>query len=97
MTEEEQREIDEAYGYLRIWSPQLRLDHMDFEIVLANPEELNAKLGMCKVAPAHHRQKRRIPGPGQSNTTQKGAGIRESVNRQKNGRRGPVCFFSPFS
>ena len=65
MTEEEQKEIDEAYGYLRYWSPQLRLDHIDFEIILANPEELNAKLGMCKVAPAHHRQKLELRHPSE--------------------------------
>lgn len=72
MTEEEQKEIDEAYGYLRYWSPQLRLDHIDFEIVFANPEESRGYLAVCKVACGRHRQKIELRHPSERTERDKG-------------------------
>ena len=60
MTEREElerRELFEAQQYLAYWQRELRLDHIDFEIMLGNTGEMDDKLGNCKVAPSRHRQK----------------------------------------
>jgi hypothetical protein len=57
MTEKEQNELNEAGKHLAYWQRELRLDHIDFEIMLHNVGESDDNLGNCKVAPSHHRQK----------------------------------------
>jgi len=56
-TEAEDRELSEAREYLTYWQRELRLDHIDFEIVLKPPEENKGTLGDCKYAPGRHQQK----------------------------------------
>jgi hypothetical protein len=57
MTQLEDKELQQAKEYLSYWQPQLRLDHIDFDIVISNAEEMGNKLGNCKVCPIRHRQK----------------------------------------
>ena len=64
MTDEDQ-EILFAQEYLAYWKPQLRLDHIDFEIVFMNPEEDRDHLAVCKIAPSRHQQKIEIRHPSQ--------------------------------
>ena len=61
----ERRELVEAKGYLDYWKPQLRLDHMDFELVLMMPEENNNQYAQCKQNPTYHRQKIALRHPSQ--------------------------------
>lgn len=63
MTPEEEQELKQAEEYLAYWKPQLRLDHVDFEIVFSNPEESNGHLATCKIAWGRHRQKIEIRHP----------------------------------
>ena len=65
MTDIEERELQQAQDYLDYWRPQLRLDHIDFEIVFHNPEENGDYLATCKVAPSRHQQKIEIRHPSQ--------------------------------
>jgi hypothetical protein len=65
MKEAEDKELQQAKEYLAYWQPQLRLDHIDFEIVFMNPEEDRDRLAMCKVAPSKHQQKIEIRHPSQ--------------------------------
>jgi hypothetical protein len=53
----EDQELAAARGHLEYWQRELRLDHIDFEIMLYNPGESDDQLGTCKVAPSKHRQK----------------------------------------
>jgi hypothetical protein len=62
---DEETELQQAQEYLAYWRPQLRLDHIDFEIVFANPEEDNNHLAVCKIAPSKHQQKIEIRHPSQ--------------------------------
>lgn len=73
MTDAEIAELNQAYEYLAYWQPQLRLDHIDFEIVLYSPEEHNGHLATCKVAPARHRQKIELRHP--SDRTERDRGV----------------------
>lgn len=63
MTESEQGELNQAQEYVSYWKSQLRLDHIDFEIVLYSPEENNGNLATCKISFPRHRQKIRIMHP----------------------------------
>lgn len=63
MIQSERNELDQAYDHLAYWQRQLRLDHIDFEIVLYAPEENNGHLAACKVAPGLHRQNIEIRHP----------------------------------
>ncbi len=65
MTDLEQQELAQANDYLAYWKPQLRLDHLDFEIVFSAPEELSDNLARCKVAPSLHRQKIELRHPSE--------------------------------
>lgn len=65
MTELEESELAEAYEYIRYWRSQLRLDHIDFEVVLMNAEEDRDQLAVCKIAPSRHQQKIEIRHPSQ--------------------------------
>ena len=65
MTPEEQQELAKAYDYLSYWRSQLRLDHIDFEVVFMNPEEDNHHLAVCKIATSRHQQKIEIRHPSQ--------------------------------
>jgi len=65
MTELEDQELQQAKEYLSYWQSQLRLDHIDFEIVFANPEEDNNHLAVCKIAFGKHQQKIEIRHPSQ--------------------------------
>ena len=62
MIEVEEQELEQAYDYLRYWKPQLRLDHVDFEIDILRKEE-NGHLAQCCVAFGRHRQKIHIRHP----------------------------------
>jgi hypothetical protein len=53
----EDAELDEAKRHLAYWQRELRLDHIDFEIVFSNPEESSGHLAVCKIAFGRHRQK----------------------------------------
>lgn len=63
MTVSEQEELRQAYEHLAYWKPQLRLDHIDFEVVLYAPEENRDNLAVCKIAFGRHRQKIEIRHP----------------------------------
>lgn len=63
MIEAEANELRQAYEYLTYWQKQLRLDHIDVEIVLYSPEENNGNLATCKIAFSRHRQKIEIRHP----------------------------------
>lgn len=63
MTESEREELRQAYEYVTYWQRQLRLDHVDFEVVLSAPEENSGHLAQCKVAFGRHRQKFQIMHP----------------------------------
>jgi len=65
MTPEETQELLKANEYLAYWKPQLRLDHVDFEIVFCQPEESGNNLARCKVAFCHHQQKIEIRHPSE--------------------------------
>lgn len=52
-----EHELSLAREHLAYWQRQLRLDHIDFQIVIQNVEESGDSLGTCKVAPSRHRQK----------------------------------------
>lgn len=62
MTDEYQ-ELLFAKEYLAYWRPQLRLDHIDFEIFVMPAEENSDRLANCKIAPLRHRQKIGIRHP----------------------------------
>jgi hypothetical protein len=57
MNDSEQTELNQAAEYLAYWQSQLRLDHIDFEIVIDNIEEMRETMANCKLAPSRHRQK----------------------------------------
>lgn len=61
-TFEEQEELKQANEYVVYWKPQLRLNHIDFEVDMLRKEE-NSSLAQCCVAFAHHRQKLHIRHP----------------------------------
>jgi hypothetical protein len=65
MTPQEEWELAHAKDCLVYWQRQLRLDHIDFEIVFANPEEDNGHLAVCKIAFRRHQQKIEIRHPSQ--------------------------------
>jgi hypothetical protein len=65
MTEAEEHELQQAQEYLAYWQPQLRLDHIDFEIVFMNPEEDRDHLAVSKIAFGKHHQKIEIRHPSQ--------------------------------
>lgn len=65
MTPVEENELTNAQSYLDYWRPQLRLDHIDFEIVLENAEEAGDYLANCKIAFGHHRQKIKLRHPNE--------------------------------
>ena len=52
----EQQEIEKANEYVSYWQEQLRLDHVDIEVILMRKEE-NDNLAQCTVAFGRHRQK----------------------------------------
>jgi hypothetical protein len=63
MTDAEKQELNQAAEYLSYWKPQLRLDHIDFELFILPPEENKGHLADCKVAPGRHRQKIGLRNP----------------------------------
>lgn len=63
MTEAEQNELNEAVEHLSYWKHQLRLDHVDFDIVFSNPDESSGHLAVCKIAYGRHRQKIELRNP----------------------------------
>lgn len=72
MTPEELGEHVKAQEHLDYWQRQLRLDHVDFEIVFSNPEELNGNLATCKIAYGRHRQKIELRHPSERTERDKG-------------------------
>lgn len=62
MTESEDAELQKANEYLSYWKPQLRLDHIDFELDMLRREESN-ELARCCSAFGRHRQKIHIRHP----------------------------------
>jgi len=71
MTDIEEKELALAKEYLAYWKPQLRLDHMDFELFLMPPGENGDRLANCNFAPARHRQKIRLRHPTQTSERDK--------------------------
>jgi len=65
MTDAEQNELNEAGKHLVYWQRELRLDHVDFEIVFSNPEESTGHLAVCKIAYGRHRQKIELRHPSE--------------------------------
>lgn len=65
MTELEEQALHQAYEYLSLWQRELRLDHIDVEIVFNSPEESNGHLGTCKIAYGRHRQKIELRHPSE--------------------------------
>ena len=65
MATAEEGELSEAKDYVGYWQRELRLDHMDFEVMLGNVEEMGDKLGNCKMSPSRHRQKIIIRHPNE--------------------------------
>jgi hypothetical protein len=64
MTEAEQGELNQAAEYLAYWQPQLRLDHIDFELQIMRPEEKeHSILADCRESPPFHTQKIKIRHP----------------------------------
>jgi len=63
MSDSAEQEFERAQECLKYWRSQLRLDHIDFEIVLTNPEETRDTLGNCQVAFVHHRQRIKLRHP----------------------------------
>lgn len=63
MTQSEQEELNLAYGYVSYWKRQLRLDHIDIEVIIYSPEEHDGNLAVCKIAFGRHRQKLNIRHP----------------------------------
>ena len=63
MTEIEEKEIALAKEYLAYWKPQLRLDHIDFEIAIGVSGEMGNKMANCNFSPLYHRQKLMIRHP----------------------------------
>ena len=63
MTDSEHEELRQAYEHVAYWQRQLRLDHVDFEVVLYSPEEHGDNLATCKIAFGRHRQKIQIRNP----------------------------------
>jgi hypothetical protein len=63
MTDSEQNELNQAVEYISYWKPQLRLDHIDFELYVKSPGEYITKLADCLVAPSRHRQKIGLRNP----------------------------------
>ena len=64
MTIEEQ-ELALAKEYLAYWKPQLRLDHMDFELSMLPPSCSNGNIARTTVAPEQHQQKIQIRHPSE--------------------------------
>lgn len=56
-------QLRRAKEHLFYWQPQLRLDHIDFEITTAGREESYDKLADCNIAPARHRQRIKLRHP----------------------------------
>jgi hypothetical protein len=71
MTEAEENELKQAQEYLAYWKPQLRLDHIDFEVDLMRREE-NSNLAQCCIAFSRHRQKLHIRHPDDRSERDKG-------------------------
>jgi hypothetical protein len=67
----EEDELSEAKQYLSYWQRELRLDHIDFRMLIQNVEEDQDTLANCKVAPIRHRQKIIIRHPSQSTEADK--------------------------
>ena len=65
MTPQEEWELQHAKDCLAYWQPQLRLNHIDFEIVFSNPEESSGHLAVCKIAYGRHRQKIELRHPSE--------------------------------
>jgi hypothetical protein len=65
MTEVEYRELAQAQEYLVYWQRELRLDHVDFEIIFNAPEESSGHLAVCKIAYGRHRQKIELRHPSE--------------------------------
>jgi hypothetical protein len=64
MTESEEQELQQAQEYLAYWRPQLRLDHIDIEIIIMRPEEKeHSVLADCRQNPPYHTQKIKIRNP----------------------------------
>ena len=64
MKESEEQELQLAQEYLAYWRPQLRLDHIDFEIIIMRPEEKeHSVLADCRQNPPYHTQKIKIRNP----------------------------------
>ena len=63
MTDKVEDQIRRATAHLKYWQRPLRLDHNDFVIVTANPDELGPNMARCKVAPARHQQKIELQHP----------------------------------
>lgn len=72
MTNSEEKEIQQAYEYVEYWQRQLRLDHVDFEVILYSPEECGSNLATCKIAFGRHRQKIQIRHPDDRSEHDKG-------------------------
>jgi hypothetical protein len=56
-TKLENQELRQARAYVSHWQRELRLDHVDIEVVLGVVEEFRDELANCKEAPSRHRQK----------------------------------------
>jgi hypothetical protein len=65
VTPEEEIELQQAKDYLAYWRSQLRLDHIDFEIIFSAPEESSGHLAVCKIAYGRHRQKIELRNPSE--------------------------------
>jgi hypothetical protein len=65
MIESEEKELAEAQQHLAYWQRELRLDHIDFEIIFSSPEESNGNLAVCKIAFGRHRQKIELRHPSE--------------------------------
>ena len=72
MTADEAQELTTANEYLSYWKPQLRLNHVDFEIIIRAPEETRDSLASCKIAYSRHRQKIELRHPTERTERDKG-------------------------
>jgi hypothetical protein len=63
LNKSEIEELRIAYEHVAYWQRQLRLDHIDFEVILYSPEESGSNLATCKIAFGRHRQKIEIRHP----------------------------------
>ena len=60
------KDVSKAFG------SHVVLDHVDFEIMLANPGEARGNLATCKIAFSRHRQKIELRHPSERNESDKG-------------------------